>query len=218
MITMSIVALTRGIKILKKNDLLQVFNLLLAISIIDGLSYVFMNMIFKSTSLILIRFSPILQSIYLSVEYTVFSYFYFTFFKESRLRILIASLFISFIIISTTSFALGNNPFEVHYTYFVIIEIVLGNVCFATILYNKIFTPNYTIERSNFEISKGFFIFINLTAPYYIISNFLNAKYGNEKMHLVNLTIIEALNSINDIGYIILFYSFYKGFIWKTSK
>ena len=217
MVLMSVVALFKGIQLLKKNNPLQLFNFLLAASLIDSFTYLILFIILKKNTFYW-NISPILQSFYLFIELTTFTIFYFNYFKNDLLKKIISLIYVFFLIGTFVSILLGKNPFTEHYTFFVIIEILVVNISSIYIFKNVLNGDNLIIKKDIYLISKGIFIFINVTAPYYIISDFLEAKFGKEKIYLNDMSIVEAFNSINDIGYIILFYFIYKAFKWTKYK
>ena len=217
MFVMSIITLSNGIRILKRNNPLQIFNILLITSLIDSLFYL-TNLIFLKNNTQYLIISTIIQSFYFFIEYSVFTFFYLTFLKNSFFKKIITFQYLLFLLGTATSICLGENPFTTHYTLFTIFEILLINISSFYIFKNVINDNDTIIKNENYLISKGIFIFINITAPYYIISNFLDSKFGNETMNSKNLTIIESFNSINDIGYTILFYFIYLAFKWTKNK
>ena len=217
MFVASTVTLSKGIQKLKRNSPLQIFNILTIASLIDSLIYLIDYVILKNISHYW-SISPIAQSVYLFIEYSVFTFFYLIYLKNNLLKKFISIQYLFFFLGTFTSILLGENPFTTHYTFFTILELILINVSSIYIFKNLINAKDSIIKKHIYLICKGNFIFINITTPYYLISNFLDSKYGNEKIDPNNLTIIEALNSINDIGYIILFYFIYMAFKWTGNK
>jgi hypothetical protein len=74
MVLMSAIALFKGIQLLKKNNPLQLFNFLLAASLIDSFTYLILFIILKKNTFYW-NISPILQSFYLFIELTTFTIF-----------------------------------------------------------------------------------------------------------------------------------------------
>ena len=213
----STVTLSKGIQILKRNSPLQIFNILAIASLIDSLIYLIDCVILRNFSHYF-SISQIVQSVYLFIEYSVFTFFYLIYLRNNLLKKFISIQYLFFLLGTFTSILLGENPFTTHYKFFTILELILINVSSIYIFKNLINDKDSIIKKHIYLICKGNFIFINITTPYYLISNFLDSKYGNEKMDPNNLTIIEAINSINDIGYIILFYFIYMAFKWTENK
>jgi len=213
----STVTLSKGIQTLKRNSPLQIFNILAIASLIDSLIYLIDCVILRNFSHYF-SISQIVQSVYLFIEYSVFTFFYLIYLRNNLLKKFISIQYLFFLLGTFTSILLGENPFTTHYKFFTILELILINVSSIYIFKNLINDKDSIIKKHIYLICKGNFIFINITTPYYLISNFLDSKYGNEKMDPNNLTIIEAINSINDIGYIILFYFIYMAFKWTENK
>jgi hypothetical protein len=84
---------------------------------------------------------------------------------------------------------------------FVIIESLIVNVFFGVLISYKIKNDGLQISQWANEINKGFFLFVNTTAPFYLIINNL----GDYQEILLTY-----LSFIGSFGYLILFYHIYK--------
>jgi len=204
MIVISLVALFKGLKIFKKSNLIKLFTLLILLSFIDGLSYFFLIDIFLKEE-IFHEISPIIQGLYLYMEFITICIFFTTLSKKKFIKKSLKVTIIIFTIAVLFCLIIQNNPFTEFYLIFVITEVVIINICFGMLMIKQIKYDALLINKFEILIGKGFFIFINLTAPYYVISNYLGPKYNQ---------LTQLLNPINDIGYIILFFMFFKAFKW----
>jgi hypothetical protein len=176
MFVASTVTLSKGILTLKRNSPLQIFNILTIASLIDSLIYLIDYVILKNTSHYW-SISPIVQSVYLFIEYSVFTFFYLIYLKNNFLKKFISIQYLFFLLGTFISILLGENPFTTHYTFFTILELILINVSSIYIFKNLINDKDSIIKKQIYLICKGNFIFINITTPYFLISNFLDSKY-----------------------------------------
>jgi len=204
MITTSLFALFNGLKIFKKSNLIKLFTLLILLSFLDGLSYFFLVDIFLKEE-IFHEISPIIQGSYLYIEFITICIFFTAVLTNNLIKTALKGIIIIFTISVLFCLIIQNNPFTEFYLIFVITEVVIVNICFGMLMIKQIKYDTLRIQKFKILIGKGFFIFINLTAPYYVISDYLGPKYNQ---------LTQLLNPINDIGYIILFFMFFKAFKW----
>jgi len=95
------------------------------------------------------------------------------------------------------------------YLSLVIFEFILINSFSIKIYFSLIKSSKTEISDSDHFINNGFFTFINLTAPFFIISD---TSFFNEKK------LEYSIYFINEIGYMIIFYSIIKSIRWKNKK
>ena len=168
----------------------------------DTLVYVFVSIILKDKILFL-EIAKYLQSFYQLVECIVIFIFFLLILKNDLLRFIIIIVII-FILIFFSIFAInGKNIFEEYFLFIVIIQVLVVDICYCLIFITDIKGSNPALKNSHVILTNGIFIFINFTAPYYIIS-----KYLYENLFSVS----EYLNIINDVGYIIFFSSLLKSY------
>ena len=204
MIVISLFAFFKGLKIFKKSNLIKLFTLLILLSFIDVLSYFFLVDNFLKEE-IFHEISPIIQGSYLYIEFITICIFFITVLTNNLIKTALKGTIILFTIAVIFCLIIQNNPFTEFYLFFVIAEVVIVNICFVMLMIKQIKHDAILIQKFKIIIGKGFFIFINLTAPYYVISDYLGPKYNQ---------LTQLLNPINDIGYIILFFMFFKAFKW----
>ncbi len=204
MITIALVALFKGIKIFKKSNLIKIFTLLLLLSSLDGLTYFFLIDIFLREKIFYLV-SPIIQGSYLFTEFITICIFFASVLKDTFIKKSLIACIIAFTVAVLFCLLNQNNPFIEFYLIFIITEVVVVNICFGILMIKQVKHDGIIIHKYEILMAKGIFIFINLTAPYYVISNYLGPKYNQ---------LTQLLNPINDIGYIILFFMFFKAFKW----
>lgn len=197
----SMVGFIYGVKYFNKISKLKFFVLLLSLSIIDTVSYLVISVILKKTNIFL-EISPIIQSFYLVTEFSIFSIFFMRIIKNKYLQFFLKFILISFLIIDIILIINGINAIEKYFTIFFITEFLIVNI-FCVIILIKNLYDQLQIEPWDLKALNGIFIFINFTAPYYFISQYLNIN---------NQNLIYSLNSINDIGYSILFIYLFNSF------
>jgi hypothetical protein len=95
----------------------------------------------------------------------------------------------------------GQNIVNNYLPLFVVIEALIVDICFGFLIFKKIENDKSIISISENQINTGFFLFVNTTAPYYLVINYIN---NFEKSP------VTFLNFIGSFGYIILFYHIYK--------
>lgn len=204
MITIALVALFKGIKIFKKSNLIKIFTLLLLLSSLDGLTYFFLIDIFLREKIFYLV-SPIIQGSYLFTEFITICIFFASVLKDTFIKKSLIACIIAFTVAVLFCLLNQNNPFIEFYLIFIVTEVVVVNICFGILMIKQVKHDGIIIHKYEILMAKGIFIFINLTAPYYVISNYLGPKYNQ---------LTQLLNPINDIGYIILFFMFFKAFKW----
>jgi len=202
MYIISFIVLIKAIKHYKYSYPINLFTWVLILSVIDNFIYIIIVIILKNPSLFfeIIKYS---QSFYQSVEYSVVCFFFVKIIKQN-IYTKILKLIVLIIAVIAFIFAInGKNLFETNILVFVILEIIIVNISSSIIFIGEINESNTDIPRSNVILAKGLFVFINFTAPYFLISNFLGENYNY---------LTKSLNFINDIGYIIFFISLYKSY------
>ena len=204
MIATALVAFFKSIKIFKKSNLIKIFTLLLLLSSLDGLTYFFLIDIFLKETIFYVV-SPIIQGSYLFIEFITICIFFASVLKDTFIKKSLIACIIVFTVGVLFCLSNRNNPFTQFYLIFIITEVVVVNICFGILMIKHVKYDGIIIHKFEILIAKGIFIFINLTAPYYVISNYLGPKYNQ---------LTQLLNPINDIGYIILFFMFFKAFKW----
>ena len=169
---------------------------------IDSLVFIFLTIILKNKILFL-EIAKYLQSIYKLVECIIIFIYFSIILKNDYLRFIIKIVIIFLILFFFISAIYGKNIFEENYLLIIIVQLLIVNACSCLIFIEEINGSNLDLKKSHVILSKGIFIFINFTAPYYIIS-----KYLFKNLFFVH----NYLNSINDIGYIIFFISLLKSY------
>jgi hypothetical protein len=189
-----------GITKKKSLDYLRIFTFIAFMSFIDTFSLILFYIIFRSEEMFNV-FSDYFQIFYLSTELIAIIFFYSNIILKTP-----SKHFYSITIISATILLLSNylfkfNLFERYNSTFVILEVILINSCFGFILIKSLNNDKSFASKAQNEINKGLFIFINITAPYFLISDYL-------ELHKTIITTYTKF--INDIGYLILFFQIYK--------
>lgn len=192
----------------QKQGYMKMFNLIALLSFIDTLSLIVFYLIFKSENIFNV-FSDYFQILYLSTELITIAFFYLNIIRKTSNKHFFKSISISAFILVSINYFFDLNVFEEYYSLFVIIEVIIINACFGFILINSFDNEKPFISNPQIEINKGLFIFINITAPYYLVNDYL-------ELHKTILTTYTKF--INDIGYIILFIQIYKAYRWSPQK
>lgn len=204
MLISSITSAYFGLRYFKRIKPLRGFLIISILSSIDSLSYLYLAII-KSNKASFIIFSEYTQLIYLAIELYVITDFLIRTTKKDN-NISYKHSLLTFIL-----------PFTlvlINYLYFhidfliVILELFIINIFSIKYFLNYYNTTDSNRNKNKYLIA-GLFIFINITAPYYIIQSKIesNAPY-----------IMSYINFINDLGYIILFISIIKEIKWVTRK
>ena len=192
-----------GIKHIRKNNDLIGFILLPILSSIDSATYLYYAII-KFNKPAFITFSNYTQIFYLGLELIVITAFFLKI--NITNRIILRRYVCILSILSSIIILLDILKYEID-IYIIISELLIVNI-FSV----KYFLSYYDRIKSEIVlyhyIVSGLFIFINITAPYYIIQNNLesNTPY-----------ILSYINFINDLGYTILFVSIIKEIKWRAT-
>ena len=202
MYVLSFVALAKAFKVYKVSYPINSFIWILILSVFDNLLYVIVVIIMRNIPLFL-KIVPLTQGLYQLVEYCIILKFCGNIIKSKYYSIII-NVIILIVSVLFIFFQFYNvNFFEKNYLILTSLEIIIVNISASKILIGEINDTILNYSRSVIILIRGLFIFINFTAPYYIISSYL----GNDKNNLTNM-----LNIINDLGYIIFFIALYKSY------
>lgn len=189
-----------GLKNIQKLGDLKIFILIPLLSFIDSASLILLTQILNYKNSFYI-FTEYFQIIFLCTEILTIIIFYLNFFLKIKYK------FYYLISIITTVIFLSLRHFmdvKISIDYlpaFVIIESLIVNVFFGVLISYKIKNDGLQISQWANEINKGFFLFVNTTAPFYLIINNL----GDYQEILLTY-----LSFIGSFGYLILFYHIYK--------
>jgi len=179
---------------------LKIFIILPILSFIDSFSLILFGYLFDNENAFVI-FSEYFQIIFLNYELAIIIFFYLNIIlkvKNNSIKIIP--------IITTSIFILlrylnGLNISTDYLPIIVIIEALIVNICFGFLVSRKIKDDEIIIKQSSNEINKGLFLFVNTTAPYYLVINYLDNHQEIATKYL---------NFIGSFGYTILFYHIYK--------
>ena len=200
MFILSIVVLTKAIKFYKISYPINTFTWVIILSVFDNILYLITVIILKNFNLFY-KITSFTQSFYQYIEYIIICLFLIKIAGNHIFSVITKF----FLLVISTSFILlglqGQNIFEKHFLLLTIFELIIVNLCSCIIFIGEINGSNIEKHKSSVILTKGIFIFINFTTPYYIISNYL----GNNLNEITN-----SLNFINDMGYVIFFISLYK--------
>jgi hypothetical protein len=199
---LSFIVLVKAIKYYKVTYPINIFIWVITLSVIDSLVFIFLTIILKDKILFL-EIAKYLQSIYQLVECIIIFIYFSIILKNDFLRFIIKIVIMFLLLFFFISAIYGKNIFEENYLLIIIVQLLIVNACSCLIFIEEINGSNLDLKKSHVILSKGIFIFINFTAPYYIIS-----KYLFKNLFFVH----NYLNSINDIGYIIFFISLLKSY------
>ena len=199
---LSFILLVKAIKYYKITYPINIFIWVIALSVIDTLIYIIVSIILRDNILFL-EIAKYFQSFYQLVECLVVFIYFVLILKNDLFRFIIKIVIIFFLLFFSISAIYGKNIFEENFLFVIIIQILIVNICSCLIFITDIKGSNPELKESHVILAKGIFIFINFTAPYYIIS-----KYLEENLFSVSI----YLNIINDIGYIFFFSSLFKSY------
>ena len=189
-----------GILNIKKIGNLKIFILLPILSFIDSFSLILLTQILDHKNAFLL-FSEYFQLIFLIFELAIIFIFYLnTIFKLKNNLIYSVPIVIASLLLALRYFS-GQNIVNNYLPLFVVIEALIVDICFGFLIFKKIKNDKSIISISENQINTGFFLFVNTTAPYYLVINYIN---NFEKSP------VTFLNFIGSFGYIILFYHIYK--------
>jgi hypothetical protein len=189
-----------GILNIKKIGNLKIFILLPILSFIDSFSLILLTQILDHKNAFLL-FSEYFQLIFLNYELAIIIIFYLnTIFKIKNKLINSVPIITASLLLALRYFS-GQNIVDNYLPIFVATEALIVDICFVFLISKKIKEDKTILDISENQINKGFFLFVNTTAPYYLVINYIN--YFQERS-------ANFLNFIGSFGYIILFYHIYK--------
>lgn len=184
----------------KKLGNLRIFILLPILSFIDSFSLILFVIVLDQQNTFL-TFSEYFQIIFLNTEIAIIIIFYSNIILKIKFKFYYFIPIITTLIFLAIRFFKGINIANDYSFLIVITETLVINFCFGYIISQRFKDDRFVISKWVNEINKGFFLFINTTAPYYIIINNLDTHQE---------ILATYLNFIGSLGYIILFYHIYK--------
>lgn len=189
-----------GILNIKKLENIKIYILLPILSFIDSFSLILLTQILDYSNYFHV-FSEYFQICFLNFELALIIFFYSNFFIKVKPKLFLLLFFISTFILLYVKYYSGKNLVNDYLPLFVIIEALIVDICFGFLILKK--TKEDRSILSNFEnqLNKGLFLFVNTTAPYYLIINYIDNSQKAATTYL---------SFIGSIGYIILFYHIYK--------
>lgn len=189
-----------GLKNIQKLGDLKFFILIPLLSFIDSASLILLTQILNYRNAFYI-FSEYFQIIFLSIELATIIIFYLNFFLKIKFKFYyLISVTTTVIFLSLKYFMAVNISID-YLPALVIIESLIVNAFFGVLVSHKIKNDGLQTSQWTNEINKGFFLFVNTTAPFYLIINNLG---DYQKILLIYLSFI------GNFGYLILFYHIYK--------
>ena len=189
-----------GLINIKKFGDLRVFILLPILSFIDSFSLlIFLYIVDQPNTFV--TFSEYFQIIFLNSELFIIIIFYSKIFTKVKFKFHYLILIITTLIFLLLRYFRGINIANNYLPIFVVMETLIINISFGKLIIQNAKEERFIISKFTNEINKGFFLFINTTAPYYLIINYLD----NHQETLVNY-----LSFIGNLGYVILFFHIYK--------
>ena len=185
-------------------DFLLLFTL--SLSIIDITSNIILIDLMKKES-IFIAFASIQQYLFYLFEVTTIIYFYHILISKRKYWLKTVSIIITSIILSILFYLLLKlNLNFITFTIIIVFELIFINFSFGY-FFNLSMEKSFLTKKPNLiSINNGFFIFVNLTSPFYFITLLL------EKQNMESYN----LDFINHIGYIILHLSIIIYYKWKN--
>ena len=185
-------------------DFLLLFTL--SLSIIDITSNIILIDLMKKES-IFIAFASIQQYLFYLFEVTTIIYFYHILISKRKYWLKTVSIIITSIILSILFYLLLKlNLNFITFTIIIVFELIFINFSFGY-FFNLSMEKSFLTKKPNLiSINNGFFIFVNLTSPFYFITILL------EKQNMESYN----LDFINHIGYIILHLSIIIYYKWKN--
>ena len=185
-------------------DFLLLFTL--SLSIIDIISNIILIDLMKKES-IFIAFASIQQYLFYLFEVTTIIYFYHILISKRKYWLKTVSIIITSIILSILFYLLLKlNLNFITFTIIIVFELIFINFSFGY-FFNLSMEKSFLTKKPNLiSINNGFFIFVNLTSPFYFITLLL------EKQNMESYN----LDFINHIGYIILHLSIIIYYKWKN--
>jgi len=185
---------------IKKLGNLKIFLLLPILSFIDSFSLILLTQIldYKNTFQV---FSEYFQIIFLNYELAIIIIFYLKIVLDKKNKLFYSVPIFTSSILLLFRFFSGQNIVNDYLPFFVVIEALIVDICFGVLIYKKIKKEKSILRNWEDQINKGFFLFVNTTAPYYLVINYI------DNYQEVAAT---SLNFIGSFGYIILFYHIFK--------
>lgn len=204
MFVTSIICLYNGIKYYNKIKSIKGFIFLSLLSIADSLSYIYLVIIEKNKTTFYI-ISEQTQILYHVVEIGVILYFFIS--KNYDQKVLIKK-HKTLIFALLTLLYLYNILIHSTNTFLILSELIIVNTLCINYFFSTYKKKISQIDTHKYLIN-GLFIFINITAPYYILEN---------NIEKTTPFLISYINFINDLGYTILFLSINKEVKWIALK
>jgi hypothetical protein len=206
MLITSIIATILIIRAKNKTTLDFLLLFTLSLSIIDITANIILIDFMKKES-IFIAFASIQQYIFYLFEITTIIYFYHSLISKRKYWLKTVSILIASITLSILFYLLFKLNFNfVTFTIIIVFELIFINFSFGY-FFNLSLEKSFLTKKPNLNlINNGFFIFVNLTSPFYFITLLL------EKQNMGSYN----LDFINHIGYIILHLSIIIYYKWKN--
>ena len=189
-----------GVTNFKKIGDIKIFILLPILSFIDSSSLIIVGQLLRSQNTFIV-FSEYFQIIFLNFELSIIIIFYLNIIFKVKNNLLILVPLITSSIFLMLRHLNSLNLSTDYLPIIVIIEALVVNVCFGFLVSRKIQEDEIVIKPSTSELNKGLFLFVNITAPYYLVINYID-----NHQEIAG----KFLNFIGSFGYIILFYHIFK--------
>jgi len=189
-----------GILNFKKLGNLKIFVLLAILSFVDSFSLILLVRILDYPNTFNI-FSEYFQIFFLNYELAIIVIFYLNIGLKIKNKLFYLLPIITTLVLLSVRYVSGQNILDNYLAIFVITEALIIDICFGILIIKKIKVDSSILSDSENHINKGFFLFVNTTAPYYLVINNIY-KYEKEA--------ITAFSFIGSFGYLILFYHIYK--------
>lgn len=179
---------------------LRIFILLPTFSFIDSFSLILLTQILDHKNTFQV-FSEYFQIIFLNYELAIIIIFYLKIVLNIKNKLFhLVPIFTSSILLFFRHYS-GQNIVNDYLPFFVVIEALIVDISFGVLIYRKIKKEKSILRTWEDQINKGFFLFVNTTAPYYLVINYID-NYQEAAA--------TSLNFIGSFGYIILFYHIFK--------
>jgi hypothetical protein len=206
MLVTSIVTTILIIRVKNKTTLEFLLLFTLSMSIIDISSNIILIDFMKKES-IFIAFASIHQYIFYLFEIITIIYFYHTLISKKKYWLKTVSIIITSLILSILFYLLLKLNLDfIPFTIIIVFELIFINFSFGY-FFNLSIEKSFLTKKPNLNsINNGFFIFVNLTSPFYFITLLL------EKQNMESYN----LDFINHIGYIILHLSIITYYKWRN--
>lgn len=197
-----------GISNIKKLGNLKIFILLPILSFIDSFSLILLTQILDYKNDFRL-FSEYFQLFFLSYELSIIIIFYLKVVLNIENKLFYRLPFILVSILLPIRYFSGQNIINDYLPIFVVIEALIVDISFGFLISKRIKEDKSILTNWENQINKGFFLFVNTTAPYYLVINYID-NYQEAAA--------TSLNFIGSFGYIILFYHVYKAIKCYLSK